>query len=126
MDKLIQLLGANDRIASECSAAMPLVRDPEVIKGFYFLTRLDALAEKYQFAPKDIILLLDPGFEGAIEPDATPSPTPRAPKTRKSRPMKTYHNPHTGEVVQARGANHKLLKQWKAIHGAAEVETWFR
>ncbi|MBR7522013.1 MULTISPECIES: histone-like nucleoid-structuring protein, MvaT/MvaU family [Pseudomonas] len=126
MDKLIQLLGANNRIANECSEAMPLVRDPEVIKGFDFLTRLDVLAEKYQFAPRDIILLLDPGFEGQVDPGATPNSAPKSPKTRKSRPMKSYHNPHTGEVVQTRGANHKLLKQWKAVHGAAEVEKWRR
>ncbi|WOK24387.1 hypothetical protein [Pseudomonas syringae] len=60
MDKLIELFEVNDRLSNECSTVMPLVNDPEVIKAFNFLSRLDSLADKYQFAPKDIVLLLDP------------------------------------------------------------------
>ena len=50
MEKLIELLEVNDRLANECSTAMPLINDPEVVKAFNFLTRLDSLADQYQFA----------------------------------------------------------------------------
>ncbi|MDY7564714.1 DNA binding protein [Pseudomonas sp. RTC3] len=126
MDKLIELLEVNDRLANECSTAMPLVNDPEVIKAFDFLTRLDSLADKYQFAPKDIVLLLDPSLGVEELPDGSGAQLKPAPKKRKPRPLKNYLNPHTGEVVQTRGANHKVLKQWKALHGAAVVEKWLR
>lgn len=126
MDKLIELLEVNDRLATECSTAMPLVNDPEVIKAFDFLSRLDALADKYQFAPKDIVLLLDPSLGVKGLSDGSAGLLKVAPKKRKPRPLKSYLNPHTGEVVETRGANHKVLKQWKALHGADVVEKWAR
>ncbi|WDU65019.1 DNA binding protein [Pseudomonas poae] len=126
MEKLIELLEVNDRLANECSTAMPLVNDPEVVKAFNFLTRLDSLADKYQFASKDIVVLLDPslGSEEFSKVSAGQLNSPA--KKRKPRPLKSYLNPHTGEVIETRGANHKVLKQWKALHGAAIVEKWTR
>lgn len=44
--------------------------------------------------------------------------------TRKPRQVKVYKNPHTGEVVESKGGNHKILKEWKAEHGSATVESW--
>jgi hypothetical protein len=38
--------------------------------------------------------------------------------------VKVYKNPHTGEVVETKGGNHKTLKEWKAQHGTAIVESW--
>ncbi len=44
--------------------------------------------------------------------------------TRKARNVKMYKNPHNGEVVETKGGNHKLLKQWKSEYGRDEVESW--
>lgn len=33
-------------------------------------------------------------------------------------------NPHTGEVVETKGGNHKTRKEWKAEHGSVNVESW--
>jgi hypothetical protein len=44
--------------------------------------------------------------------------------TRKPRVLKVYKNPHTGEVVETKGGNHKTLKEWKADQGSATVESW--
>ena len=126
MEKFIELLEVNDRLANECSTAMPLINDPKVVKAFDFLSRLDALADKYQFAPKDIVLLLDPSLGVKGLSDGSAGLLKVAPKKRKPRPLKSYLNPHTGEVVETRGANHKVLKQWKALHGADVVEKWAR
>lgn len=38
--------------------------------------------------------------------------------------MKTYKNPHSGEVIETKGGNHKTLKEWKAEHGSDLVESW--
>lgn len=38
--------------------------------------------------------------------------------------LKIYKKPHTGEVVETNGGNHKTLKEWKAEHGSATVESW--
>jgi len=40
--------------------------------------------------------------------------------------FKVYKNPHTGtgEVVETKGGNHNQLKEWKAEHGSATVESW--
>jgi hypothetical protein len=53
--------------------------------------------------------------------------TPRegaAPTPRRERPLKRYKNPHNGEIIETKGGNHKILKQWKAQYGGAEVESW--
>lgn len=124
MEKFAELLSANDRIALDCKAAMTLVHDPEVVKAYHFLTRLDELADKYQFKDKDIILLLDPSYGGG-HPNYGPQDHQPLPKTkRKPRPVKFYRNPHTGETLQTKGANHNRLKEWKAAHGAKVVEGW--
>ncbi|TVP54100.1 MAG: H-NS histone, partial [Halomonadaceae bacterium] len=43
---------------------------------------------------------------------------------RRKRPMKTYRNPHTGETVQTRGGNHKVLNAWRKQYGSDEVAGW--
>ena len=45
-------------------------------------------------------------------------------RKRRRRKLKIYRHPHTGETVETRGANHKVLKAWKAEHGSAVVEGW--
>jgi hypothetical protein len=63
-------------------------------------------------------------------PPAVPASTRRAPAlakpkgTRKPRQIKIYKNPHSGEVVETKGGNHKVLKEWKAEYGSDEVESW--
>jgi len=121
LEKFTEFLAANDRIANDCKAALPLARDPEVIKAFQFLSKLDVLAKKYQFEPSDIILLLDPSY--AVETRGEEGLNALTLK-RKPRQVKRYRNPHTGELIETRGANHKLLKQWKEAHGAKTVEAW--
>lgn len=121
LEKFTEFLAANNRIANECEAALPLARDPEVIKAFQFLSKLNVLAKKYQFEPCDIILLLDPSHAADIPNEEGLNASTLK---RKPRQVKCYRNPHTGQVIETRGANHKLLKQWKAVHGAKTVEGW--
>ncbi|MDT8925047.1 histone-like nucleoid-structuring protein, MvaT/MvaU family [Pseudomonas taiwanensis] len=43
---------------------------------------------------------------------------------RKARVVKKYKNPHSGETVETKGGNHRVLKEWKAQYGADVVEGW--
>jgi hypothetical protein len=44
--------------------------------------------------------------------------------TRKARQVKVYKNPHSGEIIETKGGNHKGLKEWKSEHGSATAESW--
>ena len=44
--------------------------------------------------------------------------------TLKGRNLMRYRNPFTGEVVETKGGNHKILKDWKAEYGSDTVESW--
>jgi hypothetical protein len=69
---------------------------------------------------KHIINLLDPqSTKRGPALAATPG-------TRKPRELKIYKNPHTGEVVETKGGNHKTLKEWKTKHGSDVVESWLK
>ncbi|MNE72473.1 hypothetical protein D3C80_1684200 [compost metagenome] len=46
--------------------------------------------------------------------------------TRKPREVKTYKNPHNGELVQTKGGNHSVLKAWKSQYGSDTVENWLQ
>ena len=43
---------------------------------------------------------------------------------RRARKLKVYVNPNNQERVETRGGNQKKLKEWKALYGADEVESW--
>ncbi|OTH38125.1 transcriptional regulator, partial [Pseudomonas aeruginosa] len=40
--------------------------------------------------------------------------------------VKVYRNPETGEVVETKGGNHRVLKSWKEQHGAKTVNSWLQ
>lgn len=45
-------------------------------------------------------------------------------KARKERRVMVYKNPHSGEVLKTKGANHKKLREWRDNYGASEVRGW--
>ena len=84
-----------------------------------FESKLRGLMGEYNKALPDIIALLDP--------ESRTSKTARAAKpatAKRTRKMKQYSNPNTGEVIETKGGNHKTLKEWKAKWGSAVVEGW--
>lgn len=83
-----------------------------------FEEKLRTLMEEFGKSLGDIISLLDPDR-------AKRSPGARPPvKTRRQRVVSVYSNPHTGEKIQTKGGNNKVLKEWKAEYGADVVESW--
>ncbi len=96
-----------------------LEQDDKLKKELEFEEKLRALMGSYGKSLRDVIALLDP--------DAKLSKSPRAAKatvSKRARKVKQYKNPHTGEVIETKGGNHKTLKEWKAKWGAEAVESW--
>lgn len=82
-----------------------------------FKERLEALMKEFDKSAADVIEVLDPS------PQSSGSKS-QAGAGRRKRKLKIYKNPQTGEVVETRGGNHKMLKAWKDEHGADTVESW--
>lgn len=85
-----------------------------------FEEKLRALMGEYQKSLRDISALLDPqGVSTKVKNAKAPTGN-----TRQPRRVKRFKNPHTGEVIETKGGNHKTLKEWKAEHGSDNVESW--
>ena len=71
-----------------------------------FIEDLNQLLAKYNKTLADLAPMV-PAKAGSAAPAAG----------RRQRKLKVYVNPTTGEKIETRGGNHKVLKAWKAQHG---------
>jgi len=92
--------------------------DPKLKTELEFEQKLKELLAAYSKSLRDVIALLDPA--SASHKFAKPA----AKGARKARELKIYKNPHSEEIVQTKGGNHRTLKQWKDQYGAETVEGW--
>lgn len=120
MSKLAEYRQLEKHLAEQLQALEALKGDDELKKEIEFETKLRKLLDQYGFSLKHIINLLDPQSGKRTQVTAA------TPGTRKPRQLKIYKNPHTGEVVETKGGNHKTLKEWKTDHGSDEVESWLK
>ncbi|MBK5513747.1 histone-like nucleoid-structuring protein, MvaT/MvaU family [Pseudomonas sp. TH15] len=118
MSKLAEYRQLEKHLAEQLQALEALKGDAALKKEIEFETKLRELLDHYSFSLKHIISVLDP--EGSSRRQSLLQTA----GSRKPRELKTYKNPHTGEMVQTKGGNHKTLKEWKTKHGADEVESW--
>lgn len=84
-----------------------------------FDQKLRALLSEYSKSLRDVIALLDPERATGVRVAAK-----RVATTRATRKTKQFKNPHSGEVIETKGGNHRKLKEWKAEYGVEEVEGW--
>jgi hypothetical protein len=118
MSKLAEFRQLEKHLAEQLSALEALKGDAGLKKEIEFESKLRALLAEYGYSLRDVINLLDPqAVRRAPVSEAKVG-------SRKPRQLKVYKNPHTGEFVETKGGNHKTLKEWKAEHGAATVESW--
>ncbi|OXR38674.1 transcriptional regulator [Pseudomonas jessenii] len=118
MSKLAEFRQLEKHLAEQLEALEALKGDAGLKKEIEFETKLRALLAEYGYSLLNVINLLDP--KSGRRAPAAESKT----GSRKPRQLKVYKNPHTGEVVETKGGNHKTLKEWKAEHGSATVESW--
>lgn len=121
------VLAASASVAPGYEVIKPLIddlQDPEVAKSLEFLRRLEVIATKYQFSIRDIILLLDPSQMDKLQLVSSGRVFEEPARPKSIRPLKIYINPHTGQRIETRGANHSVLKSWKLEYGAQVVNSW--
>ena len=119
MSRLAEFRAAEKALQEQLAQLETLKNDAGLKKEIEFEEKLQGLMKTYSKSLRDIIAILDPKLGKS-------SPLVAAPKTRRARVVKVYHNPHTGELIETKGGNHRGLKAWKEQYGAATVESWLR
>jgi len=118
MSKLDQYYSAKKALEEITAQLDQLQSDPELKKALEFQEKLQKLMADYGKDENDVLKVL------GINPAAAKAPGRRA--SGAKRPLKTYKNPHTGEVVQTRGGNHKVLNAWRQQYGKDAVDSWLQ
>ncbi|MBT9236638.1 histone-like nucleoid-structuring protein, MvaT/MvaU family [Pseudomonas inefficax] len=119
MSRLAEFRQLEQQLAAQLAELESLKGSSELQKEIEFETKLRDLLSKYGYSLRDIINILDPQ---ASRRAASPAVAEKAP--RRARQVKQYKNPHNGEIIETKGGNHKLLKEWKAEYGSDVVEDW--
>lgn len=119
MSKLNQFREIERKIAEQLEMLDKLKNDDGLKKDLEFEGMLKELISEYGMSNQAVIALLDPGYFS--NPG---SQSLRAEKTRKPRTVKVFIHPETGEKIETRGGNHKLLRSWKDQYGDKTVEGW--
>ncbi|MGE8062462.1 histone-like nucleoid-structuring protein, MvaT/MvaU family [Pseudomonas sp. NPDC089547] len=121
MSKLAEFRALERHLAEQLQALEAMKGDKALEQEIKFEQQLRELLGAYGKSLKDVIAILDPQ---ATRSNAPATKGRQAVSSRKPRAVKVYKNPHTGEVIETKGGNHRQLKEWKAEHGAAAVESW--
>ncbi|MEZ1314689.1 DNA binding protein [Pseudomonas fluorescens] len=119
MSRLAEFRAAEKALQEQLKQLESLKNDAGLKKEIEFEEKLQALMKTYGKGLRDIIAILDPSPRSGSQQAA-------APKTRRARVVKVYQNPHTGELIETKGGNHRGLKAWKEQYGASTVDSWVR
>ncbi len=89
---------------------------PQVQGALEFERELRQLMARYNANTNDVLNILRPshGSGGG-----------KKPKQYRPWPLRTYRNPHTGEVVQTRSSNQAQIRAWRARWGDDVVNGWW-
>ena len=120
MSRLAEFRAAEKALQEQLAQLESLKNDAGLKKEIEFEEKLKTLMGKYDKSLRDVIAILDPA------PRKGGAPAAAAPNQRRARVVKVYHNPHTGELIETKGGNHRGLKAWKEQYGAATVDSWLR
>jgi hypothetical protein len=120
MSRLAEFRALEQQLAAQLAELESLKNDSGLKREIEFETKLRDLLAAHSFSLRDVINILDP--QSGKNRKGAPVAAEKA--TRKARSTKVYKSPLTGEVVETKGGNHKLLKAWKAQFGSEEVESW--
>lgn len=122
MSRLAEFRAAEKALADQLAHLESLKNDAGLKKEIEFETQIKGLMVQYGKTLADVISILDPEAGGYGRRTAARVAAPQ----RKARAVKVYRNPKTGEVVETKGGNHKVLKAWKAEFGNDTVESWLQ
>ncbi|ABZ00681.1 DNA binding protein [Pseudomonas sp. SbB1] len=119
MSRLAEFRQLEQQLAAQLAELEALKGSSELQKEIEFETKLHDLLAKYGYSLRDIINIMDPQASGRA---SAPAAIEKAP--RRARQVKQYKNPHSGEIIETKGGNHKLLKEWKSQYGGDVIEGW--
>jgi len=108
------------QLMEKLSEELEKLQQDEALKSeLEFENAVRELMDKHDKTPKDVLRILST-MDSSIASGKEEAATGNRPK----RQLKTYRNPHTGEVVQTRGGNHKTLNEWRKKYGKEAVQSW--
>ena len=112
---------ALDKQMAQIKKELKIIENSAAFKKEKAIIRsLNNLMNKHDYSKNDLITLLQGGSSTPPKRGSKPASA----STRKRRMLKVYENPKTGETVETRGGNHKVLKAWKAKYKKANIEDW--
>lgn len=120
MSRLAEFRKLEQTLAAQLAELESMKNDASLKKEIEFEQKLRSLLESYGFSLRHVVEILDPQARLRRGPIAAAAVKP----ARKARSVKIYKNPHNGELIETKGGNHRLLKEWKQQYGADEVESW--
>lgn len=121
MSSLLSNYMRKEQLLKELKSDLAKLENDDRLKAeLEFKSKLEELMAEFDKSASDVISLLDPKPAEDTGRAANASRNP----SRRRRRLKVYKNPHSGEVVETRGGNHKILKAWKDEHGRDTVESW--
>ncbi|WP_213880035.1 histone-like nucleoid-structuring protein, MvaT/MvaU family [Pseudomonas sp. dw_358] len=123
MSRLAEFRAAEKALQEQLAQLETLKNDAGLKKEIEFEEKLLGLMKHYDKGLREIIAILEPGRASS---KAAGKSAGAAPKQRRARVVKVYENPHTGELIETKGGNHRGLKAWKQEHGASTVDAWLR
>ncbi len=119
MSRLAEFRALEQQLAAQLAELESLKNNDGLKREMEFEKKLRDLLGDYGYSLRNIVAILDPQSSSLRVPAAAETKG-----TRKARALKVYKNPHSGEVVETKGGNNKVLKEWKAEHGSDTVESW--
>jgi hypothetical protein len=119
LSRLAEFRAAEKALQEQLAQLENLKNDAGLKKEIEFEQKLQTLMSSYDKSLRDVIAILDPN-------PSSIAAAPAGPKRRRARVVKVYQNPHTGELIETKGGNHRGLKSWKEQYGAETVDSWLR
>jgi len=120
VSRLAEFRAAERALQAQLAQLETLKNDAGLKKEIEFEHKLQELMLEYGKGLRDVIAILDPTRN---EPRL---PFQHVRAHRRPRAVKVYENPHTGELIETKGGNHRGLKAWKLQYGRDTVEGWLR
>ncbi len=117
MSKIAEYKALEAQLAEHLKQLDALKNDKAMQREIEFENKLRTLMGEYGVSLRGLISILDPQASAAAA---------RPISNKAPRKLKVYKNPNTGEVVETKGGNHKVLKAWKTKFGADVVEGWLQ
>lgn len=123
MSKLAEFRELERTLANQLAALEALKTDSGLQRDIEFEQKLRELLAQYGYSLRNIISILDP--QASVRRNQGSVASTEKSK-RRARVLKQYSNPHTGEIIETKGGNHRQLKEWKNQYSAETVESWLK